>query len=198
MMRRVSTPPGLLLAAFPPELAGLEAAPPAGWTVALAGVGAVAAAAGTARLLARGTYGRVLFLGTCGAYDGRRAPGELVAASEVRATSIAEVESRAYRPHLEVTRWTPGWTLPLPGAVVAVTPAITRGENAARELAAVAEVENLELSGVFAACAGAGVPCAAALAVANRCGPSAQAEWRANHAQVSRALVARLRADGVL
>ncbi len=43
---------GLLLAAFPPELAGLDAAPPPGWRTALTGVGAVTAAAATARLLA--------------------------------------------------------------------------------------------------------------------------------------------------
>ena len=48
-------------------------------------------------------------------------------------------------------------------------------------------------SGVFAACHAAGVPVAAALAVANRVGPDAHAEWRENHARVSRALVEALR-----
>ncbi len=43
--------PSLLLAAFPPELAGLDAAPPAGWRSALTGVGAVTAAATTVLLL---------------------------------------------------------------------------------------------------------------------------------------------------
>jgi hypothetical protein len=36
------------------------------------------------------------------------------------------------------------------------------------------------------------VPVAAAFAVANRVGPDANAEWRANHARVSAALVAAL------
>jgi len=36
------------------------------------------------------------------------------------------------------------------------------------------------------------VPVAAALAVANRVGPDAHAEWKANHARVSRALIEAL------
>jgi purine-nucleoside phosphorylase len=44
----------------------------------------------------------------------------------------------------------------------------------------------------------AGVPAAAALAVANRVGPRAHEEWSANHARASAALVAALRAHGVL
>jgi purine-nucleoside phosphorylase len=190
--------PGLLLAAFPPELAGLDRAPPVGWTVALAGVGAVAAAVATARHLAAGRYDRALFLGTCGAYDTRLAPGDLLAASEVVATSPEELEGRAYRPEPEVVRWLPGYALPLPGHAVAVTPAITRTAEGARSLARVAAAEHLELSGVFAACAAAGVPVAAALAVANRVGPDAHAEWEARHAGASRALVEALRARGVL
>jgi purine-nucleoside phosphorylase len=189
---------GLLLAAFPPELAGLEASPPSGWTVALAGVGAVSAAAATARLLAAGGRPRVLFLGTCGAYDDRLAPEDLIAASSVVATSLEEIAGRAYRPATEVTRFAPGFELPLPGHVVAVTPAITASAEGAAVLARVAAAENLELSGVFAACAAAGVPAAAALAVANRVGPEAHREWAANHAAASRKLVAALREKGIL
>ena len=190
--------PSLLLAAFPPELAGLDAAPPPGWTTACTGVGAVAAAAAVARLLARDLPDRVLFLGTCGAYDARLAPGALLAAGEVVATSLDEVEGRAYRPEIERTRWTPGWTLPLPAFRVAVVPAITRSEAGAALLGRLAAAEHLELSGVFAACHAAGVPAAAALAVANRVGPQAHAEWKTNHARASQALVAALRAGGAL
>jgi nucleoside phosphorylase len=70
-------------------------------------------------------------------------------------------------------------------------------EDGARALAEVGPAEHLELTGVFAACAAAGVPAAAALAVANRVGPGAHAEWRASHAEVSRALLEALRARGV-
>jgi purine-nucleoside phosphorylase len=188
----------LLLAAFPPELAGLDAAPPPGWHVATTGVGAVTAAAATARLLAALVPDRVLFVGTCGAYDGRLAAGDLVAAGEAIATSADERAGRAYRPEPERTRWPATWPLPLPACAVAVPPAITTSEEAARALAAVAPAEHLELTGVFAACHAAGVPVAAALAVANRVGPAAHAEWRANHARVSRALLEALREAGVL
>jgi purine-nucleoside phosphorylase len=188
----------LLLAAFPPELAGLDAAPPPGWTTACTGVGAVAAAAAVARLLARDRPERVLFLGTCGAYDARLAPGMLLAASEVVAASLDEVEGRAYRPAIERTRWSPGWALPLPPLPVAAVPAITRTDAGAAALARVAAAEHLELSGVFEACHAAGVPAAAALAVANRVGPRAHEEWKANHARVSGELVAALQRAGVL
>lgn len=192
------TPESLLLAAFSPELAGLDAAPPGGWRVALTGVGALSAAAATARLLAEVRPARVLFLGTCGAYDGRLAIGAHLSAVEAIATSLDELEGRAYRPEIERTRWAAGWTLPLPGHTVAVPPAITRTLEGARRLATLAAAEHLELTGVFAACAAAGVPAAAALAVANRVGPDANAEWRANHARVSRELVEALRRAQVL
>ena len=185
----------LLLAAFPPELAGLDAAPPPGWRVAAVGVGAVAAAAATARLLAEERPGRVLLVGTCGAYDGRLAIGDLLLVSTVLATSQDELEGRAYRPGIEATRWDATWApaLPLPAHAVAVPPAVTTAPEGARRLAALAAAEHLEASGVFAACHAAGVPVAAALAVANRVGPDAAVEWRAHHARASLALVAALR-----
>lgn len=184
----------LLIAAFAPELAGLDAAPPPGWSIATVGVGAVTAAASTARLLATARPDRVLLVGTCGAYDERLAVGDLLVVSAVVASSQDELEGRAHRPEPEPTRWDATWTLPLdlPVHAVAVPPAITTSPLGARLLAAIAAAEHLEASGVFAACHGAGVPVAAAFAVANRVGPDASAEWRANHARVSGALIAAL------
>ncbi len=182
----------LLLAAFPPELAGLDAAPPPGWRVALTGVGALGAAAVTARLLAERPTSKVLFVGTCGAYDERLAVGDLLSASAAIAVSLDVLEGRAYRAGAEVTRWTSGWALPWPAFPVAVPPAITCTAAGARLLAAVAAAEHLELSGVFAAAHAAGVPVAGALAVANRVGPDAHLEWKANHARVSRKLIEAL------
>lgn len=180
----------LLLAAFPPELAGLDAAPPAGWRVALTGVGAVVAAAATARLVAEQRPERVLLVGTCGAYDERLAPFDLLCARAAIATSLDELDGRAYRPSLEAVRFAATWTVPgLALHDVAVPPAITRTAEGAARLAAVAPAEHLELTGVLAACRDAGVPVAAALAVANRVGPAAHEEWRANHARASRLLV---------
>ena len=191
----------LLLAAFPPELAGLDAAPPAGWRVATTGVGAVAAAAATARLVAELRPARVLFVGTCGAYDDRLSVLDLVAVRAAIATSLDELEGRAYRPEIEVCRWpatlAPEPALPFPACAVAVPPGITRTGEGARQLGALAAVEHLEVTGVFAACHAAGVPCGAALAVANRVGPEAHREWRENHAEASRKLIAALRGAGM-
>jgi nucleoside phosphorylase len=190
----------LLLAAFPPELCGLDAAPPPGWRAACVGIGAVTAAVATARLLSERPVGRVLFVGTCGAYDARLAPGDLLAASEAIATSLEEREGRAYRPAAERVRWPASWALPARFAphAVAVPPAITSTIAGAAALAALAAAEHLELTGVFAACAELGVPVAAALGVANRVGPEAHAEWRASQTAVSRALIEALRAERVL
>jgi purine-nucleoside phosphorylase len=187
--------PSLLLAAFPPELAGLDASPPAGWRAAVTGVGAVTAAATTARLLCELRPDRVLFVGTCGAYDERLRVGDLLAASEAVATSAEERDGRAYRPEVERVRWPSTWSLPLPAWPVVVPPAITRSDEAARALAGAGAAEHLELTGVFAACHAAAVPVAAALGVANRVGPGAHAEWRAHHERVSRALLAVLAAQ---
>ncbi len=188
----------LLLAAFPPELAGLEASPPAGWIAGVTGVGAVAAAIESARLVAFHAPQRVLFVGTCGALDDRLRVGEVLCAAEAVATSLEEQAGRAYRPEVERVRWPATWVLPFPAHAVVVPPAITRSEEGARALAAVGAAEHLELSGVFAACHAAGVPVAAALAVANRVGPASHAEWAANHERVSRELAEALRRAGVL
>jgi len=190
--------PSLLLAAFAPELAGLDATPPTGWVAAVAGVGAVPAAVATARLLAAHEPDRVLFIGTCGAYDDRLRVGEVVSAAEAIATSLEEVSGWAYRPERERVRWAATFALPFPGHAVAVPPAITRTAEGGRALAGVAPAEHLELTGVFAACHAAGVPVAAALGVANRVGPDAHAEWRAEHARVSRRVVEALVAAGIL
>ena len=185
--------PSLLVSAFSPELSGLEREPPAGWVVATAGIGAITAAVGTARLLREHQPVRLLFVGTCGAYDGRLALGDVLSAGRAIATSVEEAEGRAYRPPAETTRWPATWTLPLPAHDVAVPPAITVTEAGARALARLASAENLELTGVFAACAAAGVPAAAALGVANRVGPAAHAEWKRENVRVSARVVEAIR-----
>ncbi len=188
----------LLLAAFPPELADLGDHPPPGWELACTGVGALAAAVTTARLIVEHRPRRVLFLGTCGAYDDRLALGTFITAAQVIAVSLDELEGRTYRPGIETTHWEAGWSLPFPGHTIAVPPAITQTMEGAQRLSTMATAEHLELSGVFAACLAANVPVAAALVVVNRVGPKAHAEWMANHAAGSRQLVAALRKSGAL
>ncbi len=185
--------PSLLLAAFPPELAGLNTRPPAGWRVACTGVGALAAAVTTTRLIAELHPQRVLFIGTCGAYDERLTIGDFLAVSEARALSLDELEDRAFRPGIERTRWEATWALPFPAHLVAVPPAITKTREGCETLAKIAAAEHLEVTGVFAACHQAGIPVAAALAVANRVGPAAHAEWQIHHAAASAGLVEALR-----
>ena len=197
----MSARPSLLLAAFPPELAGMDQEPPTGWRVGCTGVGAVTAAVTTARLLTVLTPSRVLFVGTCGAYDQRLAVGDLIMASSALAASLDVLEHRAYRPGPETHRWPATLAaqlpLPFPAHTIAVPPGITRTLRAARRLSALAPAEHLELTGVFAACHEAGIPCGAALAVANRVGPEAHGEWLANHERVSLALMEALVAAGV-
>ncbi len=183
----------LLVSAFAPELSGLDREPPSGWVVATAGIGAITAALETSRLLREHRPVRLLFVGTCGAYDGRLAVGDVLSARQAIATSVEELEGRAYRPPAEVTRWPATWALPLPAHDVAVPPAITITEAGARALARIAPAENLELTGVLAACAAAGVPAAAALGVANRVGPGAHAEWRRENVRVSSRVVDAIR-----
>ena len=192
--------PALLLAAFPPELAGLDRQPPAGWRVGCTGVGALTAAVATARLLAELNPSRVLFVGTCGAYDQRLGIGDFLSAAEALSISLDELEGRAYRPQLEVVRWpaTQPGPAPFPLHAVAVPPGITRTLDGARRLAPKAAAEHLELTGIFAACLAAKIPCAAALAVANRVGPEAHQEWQSHHARVSQALIAALQTGGWL
>ena len=72
---------------------------------------------------------------------------------------------------------------------MAVPPAITLTAEGARALARVATVEHLELTGVLAACAAAGVPAGAVLGVANRVGPDAHSEWKRENARVSARVV---------
>jgi purine-nucleoside phosphorylase len=197
----MTTRPSLLLAAFPPELAGMDARPPAGWRVGCTGVGALTAAVTTARLLTAWTPSRVLFVGTCGAYDQRLAVGDCLRADGALAISLDVLEGRAYRPESEVHRWPATLaavlTIPFPAQSVAVPPGITRSLEGAQRLATFAAAEHLELTGVFAACHEAGIPCGAALVVANQVGPEAHAQWRANHERVSRALMEALKAHGI-
>lgn len=186
----------LLLSAFAPELGSIASDPPLGWVTATVGVGAITAAAATARLLAEQRPEAVVFLGTCGRYDTRLGLFDCLWAAAAIATSLAELRGDAYRPGIERIRWEATLAGPLPTHPVAVPPAITRTLAGAQLLATVAPVEHLELTGVFAACHGAGVPCGGALVVVNEVGPEAPSQWLANHAEGSRRLVAILRDSG--
>ncbi len=188
----------LLLAAFPPELGNLKDAPPEGWLVDTTGVGASTAAAATACLLERKKPERVLFLGSCGAYDERLPIGTILSPEYVLATSVDEERGESYRPSIEPVRWLSTWTLPFPHYPVITPPAITRSTEGARLLGRLAPAEHLELNGVFAACNAAGVPVAAALIVVNAVGPEAHDQWMKHHRALGLRLIEVVRASGVL
>jgi len=188
----------LLLSAFPPELGDLLETPPPGWMAACTGIGPLAAALETSRLLALHGPGRVLFLGTCGAYDGRLQVGEFLAVVEVLDRTLAEARDEAYRPALQESRWMADYLPPFAPHTVLAPPTITLSPEGARQLAAFGAAENLELGGVFAACKVRGVPVGAALAVANRVGPESHGEWAAHHSAASAGLRKVLRENGFL
>lgn len=182
----------LLLGAFPPELGLFLERPPEGWRVACTGVGALTAAMATARLLEELRPEAVLFIGTCGHYDGRLKIGDHLWASEAIASSLSELRGEAYRPAIEETRWVATLEGPLPAHGVVVPPAITKTREGAALLGTLGAAEHLELTGVYAACHGARLRVGAALAVVNEVGPEAQAQWRANQKMGSLHLIERL------
>jgi Phosphorylase superfamily len=186
----------LLLGAFPPELGSLLGHPPAGWIAACTGVGAIASAVNASRLIAEHAPSSVFFIGTCGHYDDRLRIGDLICVRDVIATSMEELRGEAYRPSIENTRWAADFITDLPPHDVAVPPAITRTLAGAALFKGVASAEHLELSGVFASARAASIPVGSALAVANRVGPDAHLEWRANHSSVSEGLISRLLQSG--
>lgn len=188
----------LLLAAFPPELGDLEIDPPPGWVVDATGVGASTAAAHTAFLLERLRPAKVLFLGSCGAYDTRLPIGTIFAPQFALASSVEEERGESYRPSIEPVRWISTWQLPFPQHGVVTPPAITRSEEGALLLGRLAPAEHLELNGVFAACNARGVPVAAALIVVNQVGPDAHEQWLANHERLGLLLIDEVRKSGVL
>jgi purine-nucleoside phosphorylase len=64
-------------------------------------------------------------------------------------------------------------------------------------LSSIAAVEHLELTGIFAACNEANIPCGAILVVANYVGPEAHVQWQENHTLVSRSLIDTLKNNGI-
>lgn len=191
--RRVRT---LVVAAYAPELAGLAGRDD---VVARAvGIGLVAAAAGAERAIAETRPARLIAVGSAGALPGSglgvgavavvaRArlavrpgeylPGPMTASVEADAALAAACAAR----------------LGVPQATVVCPLGITASDAEAARLAAEgAELEHLEAFAVLAAAARAAVPATALLAVANRVGKDAAAEWRAHRVEAEAAAVAAL------
>ena len=207
-----------MVSAFEPEIAPLRRLTRglAGVRLAPVGIGAVDAAVGAARAILEHRPHRVLFVGTAGVYPSGPRRDELGAlsgealsiggaavAGEIVCVSTAALRGDGYLPEPQVLRAASSPRLGAslsaaagPWPTVACPLAITRSAALARRIAKAtgASLENLEVFAVARAAAAAGVEFAAVLGVANRVGPVAHDEWRANHRRASRAactLVAR-------
>jgi futalosine hydrolase len=192
----------LVVAAFPPELAGLDPGPdPEGLVVAtrVVGVGMLAAAVGAAAAMEAVRPRAVVLTGTCGAYANVRGAAlhvnDVVVARTVMLVEPAVEEGRAAFPammsrsvdtHEGLRRALVAAGAPV--ADVATTLAITTDDPLAAVLARCtgAMVEHLEAYGVAVACEARGIPFVAALGVANVVGSSGRAGWLAGHNAATR------------
>lgn len=159
------------------------------------GVGPVAAAAAMARLLATRSPDAVVLLGTAGAYPGGPAIGAVVTARTVAQGSGTAAMGLGYVPLAPA----PITCVPAPGlpAVdVLACEAISTAPELARRLGERGAVEHMEAFGAAWACATAGVPFTAVLAITNEVGPDAHAQWRANRVAAQAAAVRAVAALG--
>ena len=172
-----------LLGAFPPELGPWLKDPPRGWTAQLTGIGGMEAGLTVQALLQHHPVARVLFIGTCGAFDLERYPlGTIVEIREATTRSLGEVSGDSFHPPEETLLWPQSWSLEVFPRVRAVCPpAITHSVSGAKELASFGEVEHLEVAAIFAACHRQSVPVTACLVVANVVGPEGHEQWKTHH-----------------
>ena len=201
-MTRVLATDVLVVAAHPPELAGLKAllgdalrANVYDLEVAAeaVGIGLAAAAAGTATAVGTHAPRCVVLVGTCGVYESRGGDlgiAQVVAAQRIRLASTAIVEGRGAfpGPMLVGVDADASLSAALAGenvrpVGVATTLAITTDDALADRVGSAleCEVEHLEAFAVVAACARLHVPAAVVLGVANRVGSRAREEWLSHH-----------------
>ena len=207
-MSRPKTTDVLVVAAHPPELAGLKPLLGDGLRAKVhdlevaaepVGIGLASAAAGTASVVAAHAPRCVVLVGTCGAYEARGgdlAIAQVVAAQRIRLASTATVEGRgafpapmliAVDPDALLSRALAGENARYVG--MATTLAITTDDALAHRVSVglECEVEHLEAFAVVASCARLRVPSAVVLGVANRVGGRAREEWLRHHEAAGKA-----------
>ena len=206
----------LLLAAYPPELAGFRGTLGDGLEARVGhlairaravGVGLCDAAVGAACALAEATPRAVVLVGTCGAYRSSGiALGAVAVAASLFLTCPSVAEGRAAVPGAVVTSLSTDGGLcsalaarGARAASVATTLAITTDDALAQLVCSTTgcEVEHLEAFAVARVCAARGVRFAAALGVANLVGSMARQQWRAHQAAAG-AAASRLVVDWLL
>jgi nucleoside phosphorylase len=194
----------LVVAAWEPELKRVRerlAVAPPGIALALAtlGVGLVEASIAMTRCVEREQPTAALLLGTCGAFGAAHPVGSVVSGARVHLVDGSVVDGTAALPGPMPADalFDPGLhdALVAAGArsvQIANTVGITTDDALAARLARVGvgessapDVEHLEAFAFARACAVAGIPCAAALGVANVVGSKGRAEWLAGHERAS-------------
>lgn len=187
----------LLAGAFGPEIAPFIEHLPADVLARAVGIGLVDAGLGALVAIRETSARGVVFVGTCGAFEGAGLTiGDVVV---LRDTVIADAASARGEGHLLPTLAAPiegnlalGLAL-APGARpvrVATVLAVTTDDATATVIAraAGAQVEHLEAFAVAAAAGRAGIPFTAVLGVANMVGSHGRSEWAAHHQRVSTAV----------
>jgi nucleoside phosphorylase len=190
----------LVVSAWPPELARLEAALPGlparvrrKVSQASVGVGLVEAAMNTTRLLAKQRPAALLLVGTAGVYPGPRRDlplGSVAVIDKILLLPEILPGKHAFVPALMPSRMQSspalikalGRTTRLPSVDVACPLAITTSASAAATAAKLSgcALENLEAFAVARAAAAAGVPFTVILGIANHVGPHGHREWKLN------------------
>jgi nucleoside phosphorylase len=167
----------LAVAAVEAELGGLPGA--------ALGVGPVRAAASLARLLAEERPDGVVLVGSAGSYRADHSLGRAYVAESLGTGDAGAAVGGGYVPLAPpvlsadpVLRSRVGSA----GARVLTLAAITTAPAAVDQLARDWDLEHMEAYAAAWACRCAGVPFLAVLGVANRVGPAAHDEWRANRA----------------
>lgn len=191
----------LVVAAWEPELAhlrerlaGAAEKSELEFVLETLGVGLVEASIAMTQCVARHAPAAALLIGTCGGFGGRAlASGAVVAGESVRLADGSVALGTAALPGPMPFHVT------LDGAIhdalvgagarsvqIANTLGITVDDALATRLAAGGgDVEHLEAFAFARACARAGLPCGAALAVANDVGSNGRAQWLAGHVGAS-------------
>jgi futalosine hydrolase len=189
----------LVVAAFAPELEGMQSILGSGMQAEVGGVlvfarpvgiGLVAAASGTATRLEAHAPHAVVLVGTCGAYPGSGlAIGDIAVARTIALIEPSVLEGRAAFPDPMSARVDPhaAMTAAIATAGAALvdlstTLAVTTDDALAASLARRGAAEHLEAFAVATACAAKNIPFAAVLGVANAVGSRGRSQWRENHA----------------
>ncbi len=172
------------------ELGELE-----GWVL---GVGGVPAAVAMSALLHTHRPDGVVMLGTGGTYPGGPAVGKACVVERVGSAAGMTAMGLGYTPRPPRPLTCDRRLLersPMPRVGALSTGAVSTDAILVERLSDGWQVEQVEIFGVAAACAAAGVPFTAILGITHIAGPSAHVQWLANRAtarQAARAAVSEL------